>query len=228
LDKNIKEDVMSGHSKWKTNKGKKGIADAKRGATFTKIIKELVVVARDGGGNPDSNPRLRAIMEKAKKANMPSDNVKMAIKRGTGELPGVVYESVMYEAYGPGGVAIMIDSLTDNKNRTTAEAYNGPSIIMCYAPCIAHGIDMMKSQAEQKRAVDCGYWPLYRYNPMEQKPFKWECKEPTGNFQEFIRSERRYTSLLKTAPNEAEALFKEAEEDAKRRMSFYQKMGEIM
>jgi len=115
---------MSGHSKWKTNKGKKGIADAKRGATFTKIIKELVVVARDGGGNPDSNPRLRAIMEKAKKANMPSDNVKMAIKRGTGELPGVVYEAVMYEAYGPGGVAILIDSLTDNKNRSTAEIRN--------------------------------------------------------------------------------------------------------
>ena len=115
---------MSGHSKWKTNKGKKGIADAKRGATFTKIIKELVVVARDGGGNPDSNPRLRAIMQKAKEANMPSDNVKMAIKRGTGELPGVVYEAVMYEAYGPGGVAILIDSLTDNKNRTTAEIRN--------------------------------------------------------------------------------------------------------
>ncbi|MCK9431646.1 MAG: YebC/PmpR family DNA-binding transcriptional regulator [Candidatus Omnitrophica bacterium] len=115
---------MSGHSKWKTNKGKKGAADAKRGATFTKIIKELVVVARDGGGNPDSNPRLRAIMQKAKEANMPSDNIKMAIKRGTGELPGVVYEAVMYEAYGPGGVAILIDSLTDNKNRTTAEIRN--------------------------------------------------------------------------------------------------------
>ncbi|MDD3345472.1 MAG: YebC/PmpR family DNA-binding transcriptional regulator [Candidatus Omnitrophica bacterium] len=115
---------MSGHSKWKTNKGKKGIADAKRGATFTKIIKELTVVARDGGGNPDSNPRLRAIMQKAKEANMPSDNVKMAIKRGTGELPGVVYEAVMYEAYGPGGVAILIDSLTDNKNRSTAELRN--------------------------------------------------------------------------------------------------------
>ena len=115
---------MSGHSKWKTNKGKKGIADAKRGATFTKIIKELVVVARDGGGNPDSNPRLRAIMQKAKEANMPSDNVKMAIKRGTGELPGIVYEAVMYEAYGPGGVAILIDSLTDNKNRSTAEIRN--------------------------------------------------------------------------------------------------------
>jgi YebC/PmpR family DNA-binding regulatory protein len=115
---------MSGHSKWKTNKGKKGVADAKRGAMFTKIIKELVVVAKAGGGNPDTNPRLRAVMQKAKEANMPSDNVKMAIKRGTGELPGVVYEAVMYEAYGPGGVAILVDSLTDNKNRTTAEIRN--------------------------------------------------------------------------------------------------------
>lgn len=115
---------MSGHSKWKTNKGKKMAADAKKGAAYTKIIKELTVVARDGGGNPDTNSRLRAVMQKAKEANMPSDNVKMAIKRGTGELPGVVYESVMYEAYGPGGVAILIDALTDNKNRTTAELRN--------------------------------------------------------------------------------------------------------
>lgn len=115
---------MSGHSKWKTNKGKKMAADAKKGATYTKIIKELTVVAREGGGNPDINSRLRAVMQKAKEANMPSDNVKMAIKRGTGELPGIVYETVMYEAYGPGGVAIMIEALTDNKNRTTAELRN--------------------------------------------------------------------------------------------------------
>jgi len=115
---------MSGHSKWKTNKGKKMAADAKKGAAYTKIIKELTIVAREGGGNPDSNSRLRAVMQKAKEANMPSDNVKMAIKRGTGELPGVVYESVVYEAYGPGGVAILIDALTDNKNRSTAELRN--------------------------------------------------------------------------------------------------------
>jgi YebC/PmpR family DNA-binding regulatory protein len=115
---------MSGHSKWKTNKGKKMAADAKKGATYTKIIKELTVIAREGGGNPDTNPKLRAVMQKAKEANMPSDNVKMAIKRGTGELPGVVYENVTYEAYGPGGVAILIDALTDNKNRTTAELRN--------------------------------------------------------------------------------------------------------
>jgi len=115
---------MSGHSKWKTNKGKKSLADAKRGATFTKIIKELTVIAREGGGNPDTNPKLRAVMQKAKEANMPSDNVKMAIKRGTGEVPGVIYENVTYESYGQGGVAILIDALTDNKNRTTAELRN--------------------------------------------------------------------------------------------------------
>ncbi|TRZ95811.1 YebC/PmpR family DNA-binding transcriptional regulator [bacterium] len=115
---------MSGHSKWKTNKGKKMAADAVKGATYTKIIKELTMVAREGGGNPDTNSRLRAIIAKAREANMPSDNVKMAIKRGTGELPGVVYENVTYEAYGPGGVAIMIEALTDNKNRTTAELRN--------------------------------------------------------------------------------------------------------
>lgn len=115
---------MSGHSKWKTNKSKKNAADAKKGAVYTKIIKELTVVAREGGGNPDTNSRLRAVMQKAKEANMPSDNVKMAIKRGTGELPGIIYESVVYEAYGPGGVAILVDALTDNKNRTTAELRN--------------------------------------------------------------------------------------------------------
>jgi pyruvate-ferredoxin/flavodoxin oxidoreductase len=109
-----------------------------------------------------------------------------------------------------------------------AEAYNGPSIILAYSPCIAHGIDMMKSQVEQKRAVEAGYWPIYRYNPMDAKPFKWETKEATGSYQDFIRSERRYTMLLKTAPAEAEAVFKRAEEDAKRRMKFYQQMGEIM
>lgn len=115
---------MSGHSKWKTNKGKKMAADAKKGATYTKIIKELTIIAREGGGNPDTNPRLRAVIAKAREANMPSENVKMAIKRGTGELPGVIYETVMYEAYGPGGVAILIDVLTDNKNRTSAELRN--------------------------------------------------------------------------------------------------------
>jgi len=115
---------MSGHSKWKTNKGKKMAADAVKGAIYTKLIKEITVAARAGGSNPDTNIRLRAIIAKAREANMPSDNIKMAIKRGTGELPGVVYETVIYEAYGPSGVAIMIEALTDNKNRTSAELRN--------------------------------------------------------------------------------------------------------
>ncbi|MCM8796876.1 MAG: YebC/PmpR family DNA-binding transcriptional regulator [Candidatus Omnitrophica bacterium] len=115
---------MSGHSKWKTNKSKKMAADAKKGAAYTKIIKEITVVAREGGGNPDTNAKLRNVIARARELNMPSDNIKMAIKRGTGELPGVVYESVVYEAYGPGGVAILIEALTDNKNRTTAELRN--------------------------------------------------------------------------------------------------------
>ncbi len=115
---------MSGHSKWASIKHKKGAADAKKGALYTKLIKEITMAARNGGGNPDMNPSLRTAMAKAKEANMPSDNVKNAIKRGTGELPGVVYETINYEAYGPAGVAIMIEALTDNKNRTTAELRN--------------------------------------------------------------------------------------------------------
>ncbi len=115
---------MSGHSKWKTNKSKKMAADAKKGAAYTKVIKEITVAAREGGGNPDTNPRLRTAIARAKEANMPNDNVKMAVKRGTGELPGIVYETVMYEAYGPGGVALLVEALTDNKNRTTAEVRN--------------------------------------------------------------------------------------------------------
>ena len=115
---------MSGHSKWASIKHKKGAADAKKGALYTKIIKEITMAARSGGGNPDMNPALRTAMAKAKEANMPSDNVKNAVKRGTGELPGIVYETINYEAYGPAGVAIMVEALTDNKNRTTAELRN--------------------------------------------------------------------------------------------------------
>jgi len=112
---------MSGHSKWHTIKHKKGAADAKRGKIFTRIIKELTVAARAGGGDPNMNPRLRTIIAEAKASNMPADNIKRAIQRGTGELPGVSYEEITYEAYGPGGVAIMIETLTDNKNRTVGE-----------------------------------------------------------------------------------------------------------
>src|ERR1700682_1328139 len=112
---------MSGHSKWSTIKHKKGAADAKRGRLFTKLIKEITMSARVGGGTVDSNPRLRSAVQAAKKASMPSDNIDKAIKRGTGELEGVTYEEVTYEGYGPGGAAILVEVMTDNKNRTTAE-----------------------------------------------------------------------------------------------------------
>jgi YebC/PmpR family DNA-binding regulatory protein len=112
---------MSGHSKWHTIKHKKGAADAKRGKIFTRLIKELTVAARSGGGDPGMNPRLRTIIAAAKEVNMPADNIKKAIQRGTGELPGVVYEEITYEAYGPGGSALIIETMTDNKNRTVGE-----------------------------------------------------------------------------------------------------------
>ena len=112
---------MSGHSKWHSIKHKKGAADAKRGKIFTRLIKELTVAARTGGGDPDMNPRLRTIVQEAKQNNMPADNIKRAIRRGTGEEPGVSYEEAQYEGYGPGGAAVIIDVLTDNKNRTVGE-----------------------------------------------------------------------------------------------------------
>jgi YebC/PmpR family DNA-binding regulatory protein len=112
---------MSGHSKWHTIKHKKGAADAKRGKIFTRIIKELTVAARAGGGDPDSNPRLRTIITEAKANNMPAENIKRAIRRGTGEEPGVTYEEAQYEGYGPGGAAVIMDVLTDNRNRTVGE-----------------------------------------------------------------------------------------------------------
>jgi len=112
---------MSGHSKWHSIKHKKGAADAKRGKVFTRLIKELTVAARAGGGDPDMNPRLRTIIADAKAQNMPADNIKRAIRRGTGEEPGVSYEEAQYEAYGPGGAAVIMDVLTDNKNRTVGE-----------------------------------------------------------------------------------------------------------
>jgi YebC/PmpR family DNA-binding regulatory protein len=115
---------MSGHSKWHTIKHKKGVADAKRGQMFTKLIKEISISARFGGGDPETNPRLRTVILKAKASNMPKDNIDRAIKKGTGELEGVSYEEILYEAYGPGGVAMLIDVLTDNKNRAAAEIRN--------------------------------------------------------------------------------------------------------
>ena len=112
---------MSGHSKWSTIKRKKGATDAKRGKIFTKLIKEITVAARMGGGDPDANPSLRAAIAAAKNDNMPKENIERAIKKGTGALEGVSYEEVYYEGYGPGGAAVLVESFTDNKNRTVAD-----------------------------------------------------------------------------------------------------------
>ncbi len=112
---------MAGHSKWANIKHKKAREDAKRGKVFTRLIKEITVAARIGGGDPDANPRLRAAIAAGKAANMPADNITRAIKKGTGELEGVTYEEVTYEGYGPGGVAVIVECMTDNKNRTTPE-----------------------------------------------------------------------------------------------------------
>ena len=112
---------MSGHSKWHTIKHKKGAADAKRGKIFTRIIKELTIAAKHGGGDPDMNPRLRTVIADAKAVNMPADNIKRAIRRGTGEEEGVQYDEILYEGYGPGGVALLVETMTDNRNRTVGE-----------------------------------------------------------------------------------------------------------
>ncbi len=134
-----------------------------------------------------------------------------------------------------GHVYVASVSMGANRNHTQkalmeAVAYDGPSIVFCYAPCINHGIDMQFSQVEEKRAVDAGYWPLYRFNPAleEGKRFSWDAKEPTADFQEFIKGERRYTALYKTNPDHAEELFQRAEDDAKKRMAFYKNIGKIM
>ena len=112
---------MSGHSKWATIRHKKGALDAKRGKIFTRLIKEIAIAAKQGGGDPDGNPRLRTAVLAAKAENMPADNIKRAIQRGTGELEGVSYEEITFEAYGPGGVAVIVEVTTDNRNRTVSE-----------------------------------------------------------------------------------------------------------
>ena len=115
---------MSGHSKWSTIKRKKGAADAKRGAIFTRLSKDITLAARDLGGNPDMNPSLRLAIKKARSSNMPVANIERAIKKGTGDLPGVKYDDIIYECYGPNGVAIILECLTDNKKRTVSEIKN--------------------------------------------------------------------------------------------------------
>jgi len=148
---------MSGHSKWATIKRKKGKLDAERGQAFTKAIKEITIAARDGGGDPDGNPRLRTAVLAAKAINMPADNIKRAIQKGTGELPGVSYEEYTYEGYGPAGVALFIEVLTDNKNRTTAELrhlltkYGGN---MGESGCVAHMFERKGYITVEKDKVD--------------------------------------------------------------------------
>ncbi|MGA3117186.1 MAG: YebC/PmpR family DNA-binding transcriptional regulator [Syntrophobacteraceae bacterium] len=147
---------MSGHSKWATIKHKKGAADAKRGKVFTKLIKELMVAARMGGGNPEGNPRLRAALLAAKAENMPKDNIDRAIKKGTGELEGVNYEEMMYEGYGPGGVAVLVDIMTDNRNRAAAEVrhiFSRNSGNLGEAGCVAWMFNKKGSIVFDKKAV---------------------------------------------------------------------------
>jgi YebC/PmpR family DNA-binding regulatory protein len=148
---------MSGHSKWSSIKHKKAATDAKRGKIFTKLIKEITVAARMGGGDIDANPRLRSAVLAAKSENMPKDNIERAIKKGTGELEGVNYEESVYEGYGPGGAAVLVESLTDNKNRTVADirhifSKNGGSL--GENGCVAWMFDKKGYIVVEREAVD--------------------------------------------------------------------------
>src|SRR4026208_1195774 len=154
---------MSGHSKWHNIKHKKGAADAKRGKAFTRIIKELTVAARNGGGDPGMNPRLRTIIADAKANNMPRENIERAIRRGTGEEPGVTCEEIACDGYGPGGVALLIQSLTDNKNRTVGEIrhmlakYNGNLAAENSVACIFHRkgqVLVEKEKADEEKLLE--------------------------------------------------------------------------
>jgi len=148
---------MSGHSKWSSIKRKKGATDAKRGQVFTKLIKEITVAARMGGGDPEGNPRLRTAIAAAKADNMPKDNIERAIKKGTGELAGVTYEEFVYEGYGPGGAAVLVEAMTDNKNRTTAEVrhvFAKGSGNLGEAGCVAWMFDKKGYLVVEKGGVD--------------------------------------------------------------------------
>lgn len=148
---------MSGHSKWSTIKRKKGAADAKRGKIFTKLIKEITVAARQGGGDPTGNPRLRSAISTARTANMPMENIDRAIKKGTGELEGMIFEEITYEGYGPGGAAVLVEVVTDNKKRIVSEVrhtfskYNGS---MGEAGCVAWMFDKRGLFVFDRNSVD--------------------------------------------------------------------------
>lgn len=148
---------MSGHSKWSTIKRKKGANDAKRGKIFTKLIKEITIAAGMGGGDPDGNPRLRSAIIAAKSENMPKDNIERAIKKGTGDVDGAVYDEILYEGYGPGGVAVLVETMTDNKNRTVADvrhffAKSGGNL--GESGCVGWMFDKKGSIIIDKEAVD--------------------------------------------------------------------------
>ncbi|UCD66299.1 MAG: YebC/PmpR family DNA-binding transcriptional regulator [Deltaproteobacteria bacterium] len=148
---------MSGHSKWSTIKRKKGAADAKRGKIFSRLIKEITVAARMGGGDPEGNPRLRSAIATAKSENMPKDNIERAIKKGTGELEGAVYEEISYEGYGPGGVAVLVDCMTDNKNRTVADirhAFSKSGGNLGESGCVSWMFDKKGSILVDKETID--------------------------------------------------------------------------
>jgi YebC/PmpR family DNA-binding regulatory protein len=148
---------MSGHSKWANIKHRKGAADAKRGKVFTKLIKEITVAARMGGGDPAANPRLRTAIAAAKAVNMPKDNVDRGIKKGTGELEGVNYEEILYEGYGPGGVAVLVECMTDNRNRTVADVrmiFSKANGNLGESGCVAYMFDRKGSILIDKEVAD--------------------------------------------------------------------------
>ncbi len=148
---------MAGHSKWANIKHRKGAVDAKRGKIFTKLIKEITVAARMGGGDPDANPRLRSAIVAAKAVNMPKDNVERGIKKGTGELEGVNYEEILYEGYGPGGVAVLVECMTDNRNRTVADIrsfFSKANGNLGESGCVAWMFDKKGSIMIDREAID--------------------------------------------------------------------------
>ncbi len=148
---------MSGHSKWSTIKRKKGANDAKRGKIFTRLIKEITVAARSGGGDPEGNPRLRTAIASAKAENMPKDNIARAIKKGTGEIEGEVYDEILYEGYGPGGVAVLVECLTDNRNRTVADvrhAFSKCNGNLGESGCVNYMFDKKGLLQVDKKSID--------------------------------------------------------------------------
>jgi len=184
---------MSGHSKWATIKHKKGVADARRGKVFTKLIKEIAVAARIGGGDPDSNARLRTAVNDAKAENMPAENIKRAIQRGTGELPGVQYEEIVYEGYGPSGVALILEVATDNRNRTLAEIRHilskhggnlGETGCVTWIFSKRGYIVVEKSKASEDKLLelvtDAGA------EDMREDGDNWEIFSPMENFQQVV------------------------------------------